>query len=422
MSRALDAGKGIQQTRIRGGLSFAYAYGDQFYAKDQLAPSDSETFKIRLQLLVLQTGIDLPSGLGGALMLPMGRIRTRTDYPLADGAYKATDDYGIGDLELRARQDVWRLLGVQGKWLPRLVVSAGAAMPTGPYVSKQLVAQATIDKPLDKTLSLGRGVWWALADAELFGRIADQLGYYWTLKTRTPLQDASDGFRWGEEVQTSVGVTGQIVPKLLSASASADYLWRQMPSEIDAYFHKRVDSASVGGKYLDATVSLRGQISDNLAVDLTGRKQLWRYVNGLQTPPSFWLFAGINWTMKVGDPPKPPALRRAEPGDAPIAEIAAQLPAGKLAIVDYWATWCAPCLKLSKQLEEYVAAHPALQIIKVDASDWDQAQMDRALPGEPGLPVIDIYGGNGLLIKRLAGSEAFDYANFLPSEATPAAK
>lgn len=415
MSRALDGGKLAPQTRVRAGLAYAYAYGDQPYG-GKTAVENFENFKIRLQLVLFSAGIDFANGLGAALSLPTGRLRTSSDI-------KFTDDTGIGDVELRVRQDVFRLLSLSGRYLPRVSVSAGIGAPSGPYVSKLQISALQPGQKLDKNLSLGRGVWWLLGDLDVFGPIAERLGYYLALKSRTPVTQADDGFAWGKEIQASFGMSGQIVPKLLSVSVSADYLWREMPTELD-WQGKRVDSASVGGKYLDTTLSLRGQVSDNIAVDVSGRKPMWRDVAGLQTPPTYWLFVGLNWNMQLGDPPKEirPTLREAQAGDAPAAEVAKLLPAGKLAIVDYWATWCAPCLKLSKELEDYVASHPVVHVVKVDATDWDQAQMDRVLPGVAGLPVIDICGKDGRLVGRLSGSDAFDYAKYLPDDATPAAK
>lgn len=414
MSRVLDGGKPATQTRLRAGLSFAYAYGDQPYGGKAEVPN-YDHFQLRLQLMTLLLGIDLPSGLGAGLVFPTGRLRIQSDV-------KNTDDTGIGDLELRVKQDLSQLLGLQGRYLPRLILSLGVAAPTGPYISKLQIAALQPGEILDKNLSLGRGVWWMLGDLDLYGQLFSPVGWFASLRTRTPLSEAEDRFQWGEEIQGGGGLSAAIWPKRVSMSASVDYLWRQMPTEID-YFGERVDSASIGGKYMDLTVSVRGQLSPNLAVDLTGRKPLWRDVYGLQTPPSYWVFAGLSWNMMWGDPVKvaQPVLRPAQPGDAPQPEVSAKLQPGKLALVDYWATWCPPCLKLSAELEEFAKSHPDLQLIKLDATDWDQAQMDRLLPAVPGLPVVDVYGQDGKLIQRLAGADAFGYARALPADSSPVA-
>ncbi len=412
MSRALDGATNSPQSRVRAGLSYAYAYGDQPYG-GQKALTNYDHFKIRLQLLNFSAGLDLANGLGASLVLPTGRIRSESDA-------RTTDDFGLGDLELRARTDLFRLLDVTGRWLPRLLLSAGVAAPTGPYVSKLKVAQLQPGQVLDKTLSLGRGAWWLLADAELYGRILGQLGWFVALRTRTPLSDCDDGFRWGRETAVSGGLAAQLWPKHLSVSASLDWLQRKMPTELD-WQGVRVDSASVGGDYTDLTASLRGQLTEQVALDLTGRKPVQRDVYGLQTPPNYWVFVGLSWTQPVGAPPIKPTVQPAQPGDRPQPEVAALLQSGKVAVVDYWATWCAPCQKLAGQLEEFSKQNNELHVVRLDASDWDAPTMDRLLPAVPGLPVVDIYGVDGRLRKRLAGAEAFDYAKFLPEAATPVA-
>ncbi|MBI5608768.1 MAG: thioredoxin family protein [Deltaproteobacteria bacterium] len=411
MARAFDGAAAAPQTRVRAGLSYAYAYGDQPYGGTQ-AKTNFDHLSIRLQLVTLSAGIDFASGLGAGLLLPSGRIRSDSDS-------RHTDDFGIGDLELRARADVFRLLGLDARWLPKLQVNAGMAAPTGPYISKLQVTQLQPGQQLDKTLSLGRGTWWLLADAEVYGRFFEQLGWFAALRTRTPLADCEDGFRWERETVISGGLAGQVWPKRVQASVSLDWLQRKMPSELD-WQGVRVDSASVGGEYLDLTASLRGQLTDQLALDLTGRKPLRRDVLGLQTPPAYWVFVGLSWSQPLGEAAKPQP-QPAQPGDRPQPEIAALLQPGRVALVDYWATWCAPCQKLSAQLEEFAKAHPELLVVRVDASDWDAAQMQRLLPAVAGLPVVDVYGGDGSLRRRLVGAEAFDYAAALPELATATA-
>ena len=416
MSRALDGSTGLQQTRVRAGLNYAYAYGDQPYNIDK-PEQNTDEFKIRLQLVTLLAAAELPSGSGAAFVLPTGRLRSSS-------SVRVTDDMGIGDAELRVRQDLGRLFDLKGRYLPRLVVSLGSTAPTGTYVSKLDLGKLPAGQAPDKNLSLGRGAWWLLADAEIFGPIADRLGYYLSFRTRSAINNARDGFAWGDERQYGASLSGTIVPKLLSASASMDYLSRAMPTEID-YFGDRVDSASIGGEYLDATASLRWQISDSFAADLTGKKPVWRKVSGIQTPPNYWVFVGLTWNTLLGDPPKAPArpaLRAHQPGDTAQPEIAALLVAGKTTIVDYWATWCAPCLKLGPQLDQFVKAQDQLALAKIDASDWDQANMDRLLPAVPGLPVVDIYTKDGKLSARLCGEHAFDFAKYLPQEVTPTVK
>ena len=87
---------------------------------------------------------------------------------------------------------------------------------------------------------------------------------------------------------------------------------------------------------------------------------------------------------------------------------------GRVTLVDYTASWCAPCQKLAPQLEAFAAARADVALHKIDATDWIAADLQTHLPGEAGLPVLDIYGRDGRLLARLVGPECFEFAKRVP--------
>lgn len=38
-------------------------------------------------------------------------------------------------------------------------------------------------------------------------------------------------------------------------------------------------------------------------------------------------------------------------------------------LIDFWATWCGPCMMMAPILEEYAAAHPEYTVGKVDVDE-----------------------------------------------------
>ena len=74
---------------------------------------------------------------------------------------------------------------------------------------------------------------------------------------------------------------------------------------------------------------------------------------------------------------------------------------GKAVLIDFWATWCGPCMKLTPELEALAAEHDELIVGKINIED--QANVDLAVSlGVNTIPALFFYR-NGQLEKQLVG-------------------
>lgn len=98
---------------------------------------------------------------------------------------------------------------------------------------------------------------------------------------------------------------------------------------------------------------------------------------------------------------------------------------GKYVIVNYWATWCAPCIKEMPEISRFVSEHKdKVAAIGLAYEDSDKADIDAFLKKHPvaypiaqvtldkplkdfdeprGLPTTWLIGPDGKVVKRLVG-------------------
>lgn len=74
---------------------------------------------------------------------------------------------------------------------------------------------------------------------------------------------------------------------------------------------------------------------------------------------------------------------------------------GKAVLIDFWATWCGPCQKLTPELEMLAAEHEDLIVGKVNVDDPGNVQLAAAL-GVNVIPALFFYR-DGKLVKQLTG-------------------
>lgn len=70
-------------------------------------------------------------------------------------------------------------------------------------------------------------------------------------------------------------------------------------------------------------------------------------------------------------------------------------------LIDFWATWCGPCQRLTPELEALAAECPELIVGKINVEDAENIQLASSL-GVNSIPALFFYR-NGKMEKQLVG-------------------
>lgn len=78
---------------------------------------------------------------------------------------------------------------------------------------------------------------------------------------------------------------------------------------------------------------------------------------------------------------------------------------GKKILVDFWASWCRPCLMLTPVLEKLQLEYPDVEFVKVNVSQ----EMTLAQEfGITSIPTVILFN-NGDIVNRVSGVNTNDY-------------
>jgi thiol-disulfide isomerase/thioredoxin len=232
--------------------------------------------------------------------------------------------------------------------------------------------------------------WW-IAEADARVEPHRRASLFGQVSARGPLWRASDGFAWGTEVRATVGARVAAITERLALVVTSDLQWRNGTSEPDPFSGGRLASANAGGWQGTMSPAAVVELGAGVSASAGARLPLWSDVVGNQLVPQAGGFVAVSYTPRL-------APRRSATPYRP--------PPGQITVVDYWATWCVPCVEISRQLEVAAPRWLDVRIVRIDASSWPSADAPALPPGADGLPTIEVFDETGARLALLVGPDA----------------
>jgi len=343
------------------------------------------------------------SGLGVDAVVPFGALISRE-------GDERRNEVAFGDVEVKPRATtlIGRSVRVGG--------GAGAAFPTGGYTVR---SGAGALGEASRALTIGRGVYWLLAEADVRWQAASA----WTLglasQVRAPLGEARDRFRWGPEGRVSSEVEWRPV-RQLGVAVGGEIQRRTNGSIVDPFLGTRVATDNVAATIVSVVPSVRTQLGSFVQAALHARIPVAQNLDGLQFEQGLGLFASVGVTLPIAArdrAEKTESLSRPPPSEVrtPARDASSPPEVAPYAFVlrEYGAEWCEPCKRLWPILERERAR--GVRVERVDVTDWSQEQLLARVPGAHALPILEILRPDGTLVRRLEGEQTLSFHQYLES-------
>jgi len=324
---------------------------------------------------------------------------------------------GLADIIVGARYDFTALYD-RHLYVPGVAFRLGLALPSGAQTSFGGSFSGAITKEL---IAIGFGAFTLFPALDIWIPVDPKVTLTIPIRGRIPLQRSPNGILFPPQVEFGVGVSSGLTEWLTLA---ARFAGRYRPQANEEGTGVLVNS---GRMVLAGELDLGFKISDRVRLIAMARVPFYTYARGQQVVETFSTSLSVSVTFDGNDDDEDDeddedeatttvragtATGAGEPGKADTRHIARggktfdirdAFVEGKVSVLDYWAEWCKPCKKLSKELDALAAKTPYLAIRKVEVPDFDTPVAKQYLPGVKKMPNVWIYAPDGTLIHKLSG-------------------